>query len=214
MDRLSTPDLLELHAILRKYSEDEARDGGGRWTAGGGSASAGILAAATGTPPAYAKAAIATSIDKASAKAFFSVAPARGFDGLPTAVHSLKPGIARGDIPLVRGTRPEFAQQLKTGDYFAARGTFGTGIYTFQADDPTVRSYGGSGTTLKMSLSVDAKIADRKPGEDGRYTLAGDSSDKLYTSLASREPGLARSVATDDGLAAALLGYDAVRVVD
>src|ERR1035437_9299081 len=160
MDRLSTPDLLELHALLRKYSEDEARDEAGRWTAGGGSASPEILAAATGVPPAYAKAAIAAASDKKSARAFFSVAHVRGFDGKPTLVHSLKPGIAKGDIPLVRGTRPEFAQQLKTGDYFAARGTFGTGIYTFQADDPTVRSYGGSGTTLKMSLSADAKVAD------------------------------------------------------
>ena len=33
---LPTPDLLELHAILRKYSDDEARDDHGQWTDGGG----------------------------------------------------------------------------------------------------------------------------------------------------------------------------------
>lgn len=36
MDRLSTPDLLELAALLRKYSEDQARDDNGRFAGGGG----------------------------------------------------------------------------------------------------------------------------------------------------------------------------------
>jgi hypothetical protein len=74
--------------------------------------------------------------------------------------------------------------------------------------------YGGSGVTLKMALSADAKVADWEPGADGRYTLNGDNGDKLYSSLAQLNPSLAKTAATDDGLSAALLGFDAVRVKD
>jgi hypothetical protein len=137
----------------------------------------------------------------------------QGFDGLPDVVPAavLDRHVQAGELELFRGvTLRAHADQLRYGELFVGRGTFGGGIYA--AGGPDGRQHAAEyaqdpgGALIRMSLKPDATIANAR--------LLTHQMWDIRQSLTSRGPAreaarVAQWVLTERAsVYAAYLGYD------
>ena len=127
-----------------------------------------------------------------------------GFTNKPTIVNNLENEIKEGDILFYRGVKSEdIVDQFKNGDYILGKGAFGRGIYTATGEIGLTgaMTYGkNEKNIIKGALDKSAKIANYD-------NLRKERVEKL------REyPNLNDLGRSNEGLAAALLGYDAIEI--
>lgn len=136
------------------------------------------------------------------------LAAKNNFDGRPELVDNdvLDERIDAGWTELYRGmgsTTEEgnrFADQFKSGDYFAGFGTNGNGTYTAFGDQAKSVADNYGSTTVRMALRPDAKIVD-----------SSDLFSEMFTKTATMSTN-ERKIALDFGRYATMQGYDAINL--
>lgn len=130
---------------------------------------------------------------------FHDIAVDQGFTGLPTVVtdSEMDALVEGGSRELFRGvTELKYADQFRTGEFYAGQGTYGSGTYVAYDAAPlgsetiypglrVASGYAESGTIMRMTLRPEAKvitwedaakgaIAERKAGSDAWKVYASD----------------------------------------
>jgi len=195
------------------------RDGRGRFSSGSGSAG-GYRAAPRMSmndwkdedlAPAIAA---LTSIDAAKDRddGLKEIYRKQGFDALPE-LGDVDEVVKNGGTELFRGLSgddaEQYAEQFKTGDYFAGLGVFGNGTYS-STNLKDADKYGK--TIIRMALRPNAKVI----GHEELMKATFDHLNEAMTAVAKlpldeQKPGRQLGILTSDfGRFAAMNGYDAI----
>jgi len=152
----------------------------------------------------------------------------QGFDGKPTIMNTaaFDAYVKGGATELMRGVSSEtFAEQFKSGAYFAGEGIVGNGTYTAYGDGMSAvaqryaslgaAAYGDMGAVLRLALAPDANVISLQDADSGYQQWARATSIALDNEENQSQRSLlkgADNLVHDQGTWAALQGYDAIRV--
>jgi len=220
--------LTELN-LERKFDPHQPRDPHtGEWTKAGGTAgSRPTLFDDLDKDPQWRSWLTSSGLDRKGAgedQVLHEICKRQGFDAKPQVVSEdeLQSRIKNGDTELWRGVTDEsYAEQFRTGDYFAGRGIVGNGTYTSTEKDEAVDYTGRAGSVdkqmLHLALRKDAKVI--KLDDVIQSASAEDRMSRARKMVAARRAGDKnegtyqedmKDLVLDPGRWAALRGYDAI----
>ena len=200
---------------LAKYNENH--DARGRFSEGAGDPPSGEHAPYADRPfsdlPAYQKLGSKVFPKWAGDAYVAAIAHDQGFDAKPEVVskEQLDQHVREGEVEMFRGVGgsaergARYADQFKTGDYFAGKGVSGSGTYVAVGVNAQQSAGWYGAVTMRMTLRSDAHVVDS--GE-----LQSEMSWYVAGMQAVGQGKLAKVATVEPGRFAAWKGYDAIKL--